>query len=543
MIKKGFLAFLTLLLTLTLLPQQQAQAAGFTDVTQYKNEITYLTDKKVINGYQDGTFKPLRDLTRLQAVTMILREKGITDFTAPNPNFTDLQPGDYGYDIASKAVELGFIGGKTNADGSKYFDAAAPLTRGQMSKILAEGYKLQKTKDVSFTDVPSSSGYKDYISALANANITTGYDDNTFRPNINLSRQHFALFMARMLDDKFKPAPNMRVHFIDVGQGDSILIQSPNGKNMLVDGGTKGSGAKVVSFLKSKGVSTIDVVVATHPDADHIGGLIAVLNNFKVGQFVDSGKVHTSQTYFELLQLIDDKNISFKVASTGDKINLDSLLNITVLHADENASSTNDASVVTRILYGSVSFLLTGDAETAAENKMLAKYGDLKSTYLKAGHHGSNSSSTTAFLNSVRPTGTIFSYGEGNQYGHPHADVVSRLNAVGSKIYSTAQSGDITVTTNGTTHGVSDKTWTDNVTPKPTPKPEPKPDPKPQPKPEPPKPPKPDLSSGTYVIPGAPTTFQNCTAMRQYYPYGVRSSHPAYASKHDRDKDGWACER
>lgn len=513
----------------TLLPQQQAQAASFPDVSQYKDEITYLTDKKIINGYSNGTFGPDRNLTRLQAVTMILREKGITDFTAPNPNFTDMEPGKYGYAEVAKAVELGFIGGKTAANGSKFFDPSAPLTRGQMSKILAEGYKLTKTKDFSFTDVSANNGFKDHISALASQNITTGYGDGSFKPNQTLSRQHFAVFMARMLDDKFKPAPNMQVHSIDVGQGDSILVQTPNGKNMLIDGGTKGSGTKVVNFLKSKGVSSLDVVVATHPDADHIGGLIAVLNSFKVNQFIDSGKVHTTQTYYEMLQLIDDKNIPFKVAKTGDKINLDSLISATVLHADENAKSSNDASIVTRIVYGSVSFLLTGDAETAAESKMVSQYGNsLKSTYLKAGHHGSNSSSTTAFINAVKPTGTILSYGKDNSYGHPHAEVVKRLNAVNSKIYSTAQSGNITVTTDGKTHSVSAKQWTDNVTPKPQPKPEPKPEPKPDP--------------GLEVKPGAPSQFNNCTEMRKYYPNGVKKGHPAYASKHDRDADGWACE-
>src|SRR5699024_8316657 len=112
---------------------------------------------------------------------------------------------------------------------------------------------------------------------------------------------------------KFKPAANMYVHFIDVGQGDSILVQSPNGKNMLIDGGDKSASGKVVSFLKSKGVSTIDVVVATHAHSDHIGGLIAVLDNFKVNQFIDSGKAHTTQTYYQLLQSIDEKNIPFKI--------------------------------------------------------------------------------------------------------------------------------------------------------------------------------------------------------------------------------------
>lgn len=323
-----------------------------------------------------------------------------------------------------------------------------------------------------------------------------------------------------------RPKSDMLVHFIDVGQGDSILIQAPGGKNMLVDGGTKASGTKVVSFLKSKGVSTLDVVIATHPDADHIGGLISVLNNFKVNQFIDSGRVHTTQTYYEMLQLIDDKNIPFKVAKTGDAIDLDALLKTTVLHADEIASSTNDASIVTRLEYGSVSFLLTGDAEKSVESKILSQYGNIQSTYLKAGHHGSNSSSTAAFINAVKPLGTILSYAEGNSYGHPHSEVVARLGTVGSKIYSTAESGDITITTDGVKHSVSVAPWTPPV--EPSPNPEPKPDPKPEP--------------GLEVKPGAPSKFKNCTEMRVYYPNGVKVGHPSYEKKHDRDGDGWACE-
>lgn len=205
--KKNLFVLLSMLLLFSLLPKTEVKAAGFPDVTQYDAEITYLTDQKVINGYPDGTFKPARDLTRLQAVTMILREKGITNYAAPNPNFSDIKPGDYGYEVVAKAVQMGFISGKTNKDGSKFFDASASLTRGQMAKILVEGYALPKTKGVSFTDVQDSNTFKDYISVLATENITTGYADGSFDPNNTLSRQHFAVFMARMLEDRFKPAP------------------------------------------------------------------------------------------------------------------------------------------------------------------------------------------------------------------------------------------------------------------------------------------------------------------------------------------------
>lgn len=115
----------------------------------------------------------------------------------------------------------------------------------------------------------------------------------------------------------------MKVHFIDVGQGDSILIQSPNGKSMLIDGGTKSKGDTVVKFIKSQGITKLDFVVATHPDADHIGGLIKVLeSNIKIGTFMDSGKVHTSNTYKDMLTLIRNKNINFKIPTKGEKLHL-----------------------------------------------------------------------------------------------------------------------------------------------------------------------------------------------------------------------------
>lgn len=482
MSKRSMLSLLALILTLTLVTGQEVDAASkFPDVTNYQSEIEYLTDKGIINGYPDGTFKPTRNLTRLQAVTMILREKGITDFSAPNPNFTDMQPGTYGYEIVSKAVELGFIGGKTAKDGSKYFDAAAPLTRGQMSKILAEGYDLPKLKDVTFKDVSNKSGYKDYISALASNNITTGYLDDTFRPNVTISRQHFATFMARMLDDKFKPQPDLKVHFIDVGQGDSTLIQTPDGANILIDAGIKSAGQKVVSFLKSKDVGKIDMVVATHPHADHIGGLITVLNSFKVDKFVDSGKAHTSQTYLEMLTIIDNKNIPFEVAQKGKEYAFDNGFKMTTIHADSSATNLNNASVSFRAKHNKVSFLLTGDAEKEAEAAMVNSGYNLNSTIYKAGHHGSNTSSTQAFVNKVKPEVSILSYGKGNSYGHPHDEVVKRLKAVGSKLYST-ENGDITVKTNGTIYSVSAKEWSPPVV-KPDPKPEPE-----KPKPTPPKP-------------------------------------------------------
>ncbi|BAQ11278.1 predicted hydrolase [Bacillus sp. OxB-1] len=318
----------------------------------------------------------------------------------------------------------------------------------------------------------------------------------------------------------------LKVHFIDVGQGDAILVQAPGGKNMLVDGGPKSAGDKVVKFLKAKGVKRLDYVVATHPDADHIGGLEAVLNAFPVTNFVDSGYPHTTQTYYNMLSLIDKKNIKFTVAKELDKLALDPQMVVRVLYADENAKDSNDASIVLKLTYNKVSFLLMADANTAIEDKIRAKY-DVTATVLKNGHHGSNTSSSAAFISSVKPSVGILSYGKNNSYGHPHAAIEARLKNVGATTYKTAVHCDITVTTNGVKHSVSTGCGSKATAPaKPAPKPATKPAPKPAAKPAP-----------------TQTNFKNCTELRKVYPKGVSSGHPAYQSKMDRDKDGWACER
>ncbi|KAB0445067.1 MBL fold metallo-hydrolase [Lysinibacillus fusiformis] len=256
----------------------------------------------------------------------------------------------------------------------------------------------------------------------------------------------------------------MRVHFIDVGQGDSILIESPNGKTMLIDGGVKGAGQQVVSYLRELGVNKLDQVVATHPDADHIGGLIPVLQTIPIEQFYDSGKVHTSQTFEEMLMAIDQKNIPYYVPKTGDLIEFDKDVTVKVLNANEHATDNNDASIVLKVAYGNVSFLLTGDAGIALEKEMMQN--DVTATILKAGHHGSNTSSSEEFIRAVKPEVTILSYGEDNKYGHPHAEVVDRLQAMGSNIYATAESGTIIVATDGVNYTMNGKEASRAVTPK-----------------------------------------------------------------------------
>lgn len=183
-----------------------ASAKKFPDVRNFEKEIEYLVGKGIIHGHTDGTFKPLDNLKRIHAVQMVLREMGITKLDAPNPGFSDMKPGSYGYDEVAKAVQLGFIHGSKNAKGQKVFNPNGTLTRGEMAKILTEAYEITKDNEVTFTDVSARHWTKEYVSRLATANITVGYPDGSFKPDDVIQRQHFSAFMARMLNADFIPA-------------------------------------------------------------------------------------------------------------------------------------------------------------------------------------------------------------------------------------------------------------------------------------------------------------------------------------------------
>ena len=250
---------------------------------------------------------------------------------------------------------------------------------------------------------------------------------------------------------------NLTVHFIDVGQGDSELLQFA-GKNVLIDGGTPEMGSRVESYLRGHGVSSLDLVVATHPHDDHIGGLLTILNDLLVGQVLDSGQTHTSQTFENYLNLIDRKNILFNTAERGQKIDIDPAIKIEVLSPPAThfaGDDLNQNSVVLKVTYNKVSFLFMGDAGFMAENSLLASGYDLKSDVLKVGHHGSSSASGSAFLAKVKPTSSIIEVGAGNDYGHPTQKTLSALQSVGSKTYRTDTNGNIVITTDGTSYSIS----------------------------------------------------------------------------------------
>lgn len=247
----------------------------------------------------------------------------------------------------------------------------------------------------------------------------------------------------------------LTVHFIDVGQGDSILVMH-NNKSMLVDGGRQDAGPILAAYLRKEGVSTVDVMVSTHPHADHIGGLLTVLREFPVKRVVDSGQPHSSRTYEQYLTLIDEKNIPYKVAEMGQYINLSPAVTIEVLSPPASGieGDLNQNSIVLKISYGNVSFLLMGDAGFAAERNLMATHQSLNSTVLKVGHHGTKYATSRVFLRQVKPKVSVIEVGI-NKYGHPAPELLKRLKDVGSTVYRTDVNGDIVISTDGTTYSVS----------------------------------------------------------------------------------------
>ena len=278
---------------------------------------------------------------------MIAKAVGLDGATPTDTKFADVKKSNKNSGYIQAAVNAGIV----NGYGDNTFKPNQKVTRGHMAAFIARAFDLPNGNK-TFKDVPTNHTAYEAVKKLAAANITTGYNDGTFKPENSLSRAHISAFLARAM--KFADgqttsgvsAKEMKVHFLDVDQGDSIFIQAPNGKTMLIDGGTKAAGEKVVAYLQSLKVNKIDYVVATHPDADHIGGLIAVVNTFKVGEFIDSGKVHTTATYEQLLTAVDSKGVKYTEPKSGDLIALDSLLKTQVLHADASASDNNEASIV-----------------------------------------------------------------------------------------------------------------------------------------------------------------------------------------------------
>ena len=237
----------------------------------------------------------------------------------------------------------------------------------------------------------------------------------------------------------------MRVHFMDVGQADSAFIELGNGQTMLIDAGRSGNADTIISYIRELQYESIDYVVATHPHEDHIGGMATVLNSFDIGTMYMPKQAHTTNSFANMLDVIDKKKIDLYTAKAGVSILSSGILDIDILAPfSESESNLNNVSAVVRITYGKTIMLFTGDAEHIIENQLLNS--GIDADILKVSHHGAASASSSSFIKEVSPEIAVISVGEGNSYGHPHADTLAILNEAGAKIYRTDEQGTIVVT-------------------------------------------------------------------------------------------------
>jgi competence protein ComEC len=245
----------------------------------------------------------------------------------------------------------------------------------------------------------------------------------------------------------------LEIDFLDVGQGDAIFIQAPNGNQILLDAGPNkkvlSELGKVMPFYDRK----IDLIIESHPDNDHIAGLISVFERYKVGAIMDSGVVADTPVYKELENEIKNTGTRKILATRGMRVNMGDGVYLDVLLPVVNNSnlSSHNGMVVLKLNYGDNSFLLAGDMESKMEKYLLTIDKNIKSDVLKIGHHGSKTSTSEAFLGYVSPQYAVISVGADNRYGHPHQEILDRLNQFGIPILRTDQQGRIKITSNGET--------------------------------------------------------------------------------------------
>lgn len=243
----------------------------------------------------------------------------------------------------------------------------------------------------------------------------------------------------------------LNVHFIDVGQGDATLLKGPD-FTILVDAGSHDQD-DVLPYLKSQKINEIDLLIGTHPHADHIGQFPQVLEYYQVHEVWLSGDLHTTQTFERALDAIEKTDAKYKEPRANETYSFGSA-QVQIIHPKNVTGELNNGSIVFKLHYHEMIFLFTGDAEFEAEHEILERGHDLKSHILKIGHHGSNTSTSELFLKQIDPKVAIYSAAKGNSYGHPHQKVIERLLIAGVDIYGTDIDGTIVLTTDGKTYEI-----------------------------------------------------------------------------------------
>lgn len=247
---------------------------------------------------------------------------------------------------------------------------------------------------------------------------------------------------------------NLQIHFIDVGQGDAVLLTTKD-KNLLIDSGPKEARKDLISYLKDRNINTLDYIILTHPHEDHMGGMAKVISTFNIGKIYSPKITSNSKNYEDFINAIKEKNLKINVIKSGESsINLKDNISITFFSPIENYDNTpldniNNYSPIIKIAYLNNSIILTGDAEKEIEQKAIEENFPLKADILKVGHHGSSTSTTEDFLSKVNPKIAVISVGKYNKYGHPNKETLDKLKKKDALIYRTDLEGTIILELDG----------------------------------------------------------------------------------------------
>lgn len=262
-------------------------------------------------------------------------------------------------------------------------------------------------------------------------------------------RQQSGTVATGFVEEAGGNAQEMEVHFLDVGQADCILI-SCGGCHMLVDAGNNQDGEMITEYLKEQGITELDYVIATHPHEDHIGGLDTVIENFGITTLFMPQKVHTTKTFEDVVTAIENHDLSITVPKPGDTYAIGSG-SFTILSPvkEDYGEELNNWSVGIKLVHGSNSFVMCGDAEEEAEEDICLSGLDISADVLKLGHHGSRTSTGELFLKAVNPKYAIISCGRGNDYGHPHRETLEKLQEAGISVFRTDEQGTIIAKSDG----------------------------------------------------------------------------------------------
>lgn len=259
--------------------------------------------------------------------------------------------------------------------------------------------------------------------------------------------------LADLLTDTLGPDV-LRVHMIDIGQGDALLIEAPGGKRILLDAGPRTARKALLDYLGRLGVRRLDMVVASHAHSDHIANMDVAINRLRPGVLLDSGLPHTTRDYTRMLDAVEHHKVKLRLARKGRQITLGQGVVLHLLGPEEpliknSRSDLNANSVVFRLEYDQFSMLFTGDAEEVTEQRLLKDPESLAATVLKVAHHGSAHASTPAFLKAVKPRIAVVSAARKNRYGHPAPEAMQRLTAAGATLFDTPRHGHIVLSTDG----------------------------------------------------------------------------------------------